>query len=446
MSEPRWLAYAWAEVGQKELSGARHNRRILGFFKQVGHGAIKRDETAWCAAFVGACLERAGLRCTRSLMARSYLSWGDDAAERENVLGAVAVFSRGSNPAHGHVGFYLGGNRDTVWVLGGNQSNSVRVSAYPRARLLALRWPGDVARETNEPSRSGEGGENLFRRALEHVLEMEGGFSNDPVDPGGPTNKGITIGVFAAWRDEPLNGRTRGRLLSDLKSISDETVRAIYKARYWDLAHCAEFPAAIALMHFDASVNHGVGTAVRFLQRAVGVDADGEVGPMTRKAVRARDVSRTLEAYARLRRKRYRSLRHFWRFGRGWLRRVDVTVKRARALISASDVASPAGRVRERVNDMTEFRVERPGGGGKFKWWGQSVTIWGAVVSAAATIVPVAAGLSGVEISPELVRKIGGEALLAAQAVVGFLGTAAAIYGRVRADTTLVRRSVRLKL
>jgi len=76
MDQPRWLAEAWAELGQREVSGSADNARIGAFFRDVGQPARLHDEVAWCAAFVGACLERAALASTRSLMARSYLRWG----------------------------------------------------------------------------------------------------------------------------------------------------------------------------------------------------------------------------------------------------------------------------------------------------------------------------------------------------------------------------------
>ena len=69
--EPRWLACAWDELGQREIDGSADNPRILAYFRAVGQDGILHDEVPWCAAFVGACLERAGNASTRSLMARS---------------------------------------------------------------------------------------------------------------------------------------------------------------------------------------------------------------------------------------------------------------------------------------------------------------------------------------------------------------------------------------
>lgn len=124
MESERWLSQAWREFGEAERPGTRANARIVAMFRDAGHAKIASDEIAWCAAFCGACLERAGIRSTQSLMARSYLAWGTPLAEAR--MGAVAVFSRGSDPALGHVGFWLGETEDSVVLLGGNQATRSR--------------------------------------------------------------------------------------------------------------------------------------------------------------------------------------------------------------------------------------------------------------------------------------------------------------------------------
>ena len=106
MEQPRWLAHAWAELGQREVRGVADNPRIRAFYRDAGQKTEHHDEVPWCAAFVGACLERAGLSSMRSLMARSYLHWGAPIANGR--YGAIAVLSRGADPAAGHVGFLPG--------------------------------------------------------------------------------------------------------------------------------------------------------------------------------------------------------------------------------------------------------------------------------------------------------------------------------------------------
>jgi lysozyme family protein len=90
---------------------------------------------------------------------------------------------------------------------------------------------------------------------------------------------------------------------------------------------------------FDTAVNHGVTGAIR-LQQAVGTDIDGEMGPLTLGAVARLAVADALRAYAESRRARYRALPHFWRFGRGWLARVDTTLSRALAIAAEAPSAA----------------------------------------------------------------------------------------------------------
>ena len=176
----------------------------------------------------------------------------------------------------------------------------------------------------------------MFERALAHVLEMEGGFTDDPYDPGGPTNRGITLKVFADWKGVALDEVSGAGLQRELQHIPQSAVRDIYFARYWTPASCAEMAPPLAFFHFDAAVNHGVTGAMRLLQRAVGTDVDGEIGPNTRAAIARLSVEDALDRYAEARRARYRGLHHFWRFGRGWLARVDKTLARATELVGGA--------------------------------------------------------------------------------------------------------------
>ena len=434
MEQPRWLACAWAELGQREVRGSADNPRIRSYFKHVG--ANHPDEVPWCAAFVGACLERVGQASTRSLMARSYLGWGTRLDE--GMPGAIAVLSRGRDPGAGHVGFLVGETEASVILLGGNQSDAVTVDAFPKSRLLGLRWPSEQAVVVrDEPESDG----NLFELALEHVLEMEGGFTDDAYDPGGPTNRGITLGVYASWKGV----RADARLKEQLKNISDDEVRAIYAARYWRSAQCAALPDAIAFFHFDAAVNHGVTGATRLLQRAVGTDADGEIGPLTLAAVDRLPVREALEAYADARRKRYRALPHFWRFGRGWLRRVDVALARALE-IESEPAITPQPSFPPQQKGPAEMATPKATSETTTKWWGNSVTVWGAIITALSTVLPALGPVIGIDITSDLVRELGDQLVVTVQAVGGLIGTVMTIYGRVRATGPLERRDVSVKL
>jgi lysozyme family protein len=153
-----------------------------------------------------------------------------------------------------------------------------------------------------------------FDRCLGAVLRFEGGFSDNPHDPGGPTNLGVTLASLSgAWG--------RAATVAELKALTAEQAGAVYQACYWRAARCSELPEGLDLMVFDAAVNMGPGTAVRLLQTAVGVAADGVFGPRTLEAVGRDPAEQTIAEVARLRIDRYRALAGFAVFGAGWLSR-----------------------------------------------------------------------------------------------------------------------------
>ena len=464
MAAQPWLDEAWREFGEHERTGAAGNPRILAFYRDAGHPGIARDETAWCAAFVGACLARSGLRGTGSLMARSYLDWGEPAA-LDQRLGAVAVLSRGADPSLGHVGFLLAETPQSIILLGGNQDDSVSVARFEKSRLLGLRWPPEKLAATKVPATSPSA---AFEAALAHVLEMEGGYGDDPADPGGPTNHGITLAEFVAWRHLRLDESNAGALQDELKRITADEVSEIYLQNYWHPSGADRLPAGLDLMHFDAAVNQGVGTAIRLLQRAADTSPDGEFGPLTGAAVAAAPIPAMLTRYADMRCARYRTLAGFARFGRGWFARVDKTLARSLAIAAVPPFdpsQAPPTRQSEalssppqkRETSMTETPKAAPASASEAipqtdaikssaKWWGQSLTLWGTMITALSTVLPALAPLFGFEITGETVRQLGGQAAQTIQALVGLAGTIMAIYGRTRAVSPLMRRSISLRL
>ncbi|MFM9848759.1 MAG: TIGR02594 family protein [Hyphomicrobiaceae bacterium] len=435
MQQPPWMAVAWAELGQSEVSGAAANPRVVDYFRQLGHRAIADDETAWCAAFVGACLERAGFSSTRSLIARSYLEWGEPATEP--AAGSIAVLTRGASTSLGHVGFLVGMTDTAVYLLGGNQSDAVSVARFDRSRLLSTRMP--TARATKGAATDRE----TFDQALAHVLSLEGGWSDDPFDPGGPTNKGITLADYARERRVAVTADTFAGLKAELRAIPDRLVRDIYLTRYWRPARCPDLPPPLALMHFDAAVNQGVSGAARMLQEALGVDIDGEIGPITLGAAHGQPLRVSIEAYADIRRRRYRSLTHFWRFGRGWLRRVDATLARSlKALPSSPSTQETKPMPDPQANFPSGSQEDAPNS----KWWGQSMTIWGALLTALSTVLPLLGPILGVNLTVDLIERLGQDLVLLVQAAGGLIGTIMTILGRMRATTLLERRPVKLRL
>jgi lysozyme family protein len=192
-------------------------------------------------------------------------------------------------------------------------------------------------------------------------------------------------------------------------------------------------------MHFDAAVNHRVGAALRMLQEAVGTEIDGEIGPRTRAAVAAKPLDEVIQLYAEIRRARYRALPHFWRFGRGWLNRTVKTEERALALLENASSSSTRKKGRSPMQNGT---TTLPGG----KWWGQSLTIWGAVITALSTLAPALGPVIGVDVSGDLVRQAGEDVLSVVQVLSTLAGTLMTIVGRARAAQPLERRQVSIRL
>lgn len=428
--EPEWMTLARHELGTTELAGYADDARVMRYFRDVRHGEVRHDETAWCAAFVGACLERAGLRSTRSLSARSYQSWGLALATPR--LGCVVVLSRGPDSRLGHVGFLVRSEGGLVYLLGGNQGNAVCIRGYPISRVIAYRWPADAGLQ--DPAAKPP---SVFARALEHVLRMEGGWSNDPYDPGGATNFGITLRDYARSKGVVLTSANAGGLTEELRHISPQTVETIYRERYWHAARCDLLAPSMAVMHFDAAVNHGTNGAGRMLQEALRVPVDGIIGPQTLAAARSAQQMPTVMAYAEIRRRAYRRLRQFWRFGRGWLARLDATLAVARELQSSGLPESEVDPAEKETHMTTSVEP---------KWWGQSITIWGTIVTTLSTVLPIIGPFIGLDVSGALIVSFGEQVTHVLQALGGVIGTLLTIYGRFRAIAPLQQGLITLRI
>jgi uncharacterized protein (TIGR02594 family) len=132
---PLWYELALNERGVVEGPGPRDNPRVQKYYADAGFPEVKHDSVPWCAAFVGAMLKRANERPSGSLLARSYLKWGD--VLRKPKQGCIVVLARGNSTFLGHVAFYV----RPGCILGGNQSDKVSIAPFDSRKVLGYRWP-----------------------------------------------------------------------------------------------------------------------------------------------------------------------------------------------------------------------------------------------------------------------------------------------------------------
>lgn len=154
---------------------------------------------------------------------------------------------------------------------------------------------------------------------ISFTLTQEGGLVNDPNDPGGLTNFGISQ---AAYPGLPIAALTR----SDAE--------AIYRRDYWTPVAGDGLPAGADLMVFDMGVNAGVNLSARLLQQCVGVEQDGAIGPETLAALAGHDALQVIAALADAQLAYYHNLANWARYGDGWGARVHRRENTAREMIS----------------------------------------------------------------------------------------------------------------
>jgi len=174
-----------------------------------------------------------------------------------------------------------------------------------------------------------------FPLALAYVLHHEGGFVNDPRDPGGATNKGVTQAVYDKWRASHSLPRQSVALIAPVE------VEAIYLNLYWLPLRSDDLPSGVDYCAFDYAVNSGdhqaaseVEHAARDLQAAVAVQIDGDIGPITLSAIARCDPKAVIEDICADRLVFLRHLKTFPIFGAGWTARVHEVQAQAEAMLA----------------------------------------------------------------------------------------------------------------
>lgn len=153
-----------------------------------------------------------------------------------------------------------------------------------------------------------------FEPALGFTLRYEGGWSDHPRDPGGATMKGVTIGVYRAFKGRPVTK-------TELRNISDDDLKAIYRKGYWRAVNADALPAGYDAAMFDFAVNSGPARALRY-----------------DKLVKASNPRARIKELCAKRASFFRSLSTFDVFGRGWMSRVTALEAFALKLAGAGPV------------------------------------------------------------------------------------------------------------
>lgn len=169
-----------------------------------------------------------------------------------------------------------------------------------------------------------------FPSCLAETLKWEGGWSNDPVDPGGATMKGIIQVEYNAYRQH------HGLAPASVRGITNAELLDIYRPNYWVPMRCEDMPVGLDLLTFDFAVNSGVGQAVKSLQRVLGLTIDGHLGGITMNAVAQAAPLQLIRAYMEERRRFLRNLKTFWHFGAGWMDRCDGVEAAALSAVTKS--------------------------------------------------------------------------------------------------------------
>ncbi|TAK49753.1 MAG: secretion activator protein [Xanthobacteraceae bacterium] len=173
--------------------------------------------------------------------------------------------------------------------------------------------------------------------AVARVLACEGGYTDHPADPGGPTNRGITLAdARRYWK--------RDATAADVKAMPVAVAHRIYRDRYWSALRCDELPAGLDYAMFDYGVNSGIARAGRVLRRLLQLsDRSAIVTAEVVAAAAARDPQALIAALCDERLAFLKSLRTWPVFGVGWGRRVAGARAAALAMARGAPAAAPQG-------------------------------------------------------------------------------------------------------
>jgi lysozyme family protein len=170
-----------------------------------------------------------------------------------------------------------------------------------------------------------------FDGAFSHLMQSEGGYSNDPTDAGGETNLGVTKKAWAAYLGRPIKD-------GEMAALTPPVVKPFYKSEYWDKIRGDELPYGLDYLAFDFAVNAGVRQASLFLQRGVGAKADGVIGKETLSRIAQANARLLILGFTNQKELFYRDivqrLPSQEKFLKGWLVRASTTEAKAMTMLA----------------------------------------------------------------------------------------------------------------
>jgi lysozyme family protein len=173
-----------------------------------------------------------------------------------------------------------------------------------------------------------------YAEAIRRVLASEGGYVNNPSDPGGPTNFGITIADYRRYMKPDATA-------ADVRAMKVEEAKAIYREKYWRATRCDELPAGVDYCVFDYAVNSGTGRVPKVLQRILGISVSGRIDDATLAVLGKREARALVQSICDERLRFLQGLKIWPVFGKGWSKRIGEVRLAALALADKSAGRAP---------------------------------------------------------------------------------------------------------
>jgi lysozyme family protein len=218
-----------------------------------------------------------------------------------------------------------------------------------------------------------------FADALRRLLVHEGGYSNHPADPGGPTKYGITIGDYRRYIHPNATA-------ADVKAMGVDAAGKIYRKHYWDVMRCDELPSGVDYAVFDYAVNSGVARGGKVLRRVLGLGAGNAAVTAAVVEAAAKQPAREIVAAICDERLRFlRSLKTWPTFGAGWGRRVAEVRTAALALARKTPVKAAPPKPTGKAEAAISISILSTAAAAVAAWM-QSPVFWVGILLAAAVI------------------------------------------------------------